>query len=308
MTDDESKSRGFDRLATEQSNPEYRQIDRNSVLEITKLMNSADRTVPAAVTQSLPQIATAIEAIVDRLRAGGRLLYVGSGTSGRLGVLDAAECPPTFGTDPELVQGIIAGGPSALVRSVEGAEDDLPAGEKAIVDAQVDEHDVVVGISASGRTPYAIGAVREGRRRGALTVSLSCTSEAELSVEVDHPLEVVVGPEIVAGSTRLKAGTATKLVLNMISTVTMIKLGRTYGNRMIELSAINTKLADRAVRIIVDVTGTDEASAREALAQADRRVKVAIVMINNKLDVTAALALLATHNGQLDAVLRASAS
>jgi N-acetylmuramic acid 6-phosphate etherase len=305
MTDDENMSRGFESLATEQSDPEYRQIDRHSVLEIAQLMNSADRTVPVAITRSLPAIADAIEAIVGRLRSGGRLFYVGSGTSGRLGVLDAAECPPTFGTDPELVQGVIAGGPDALVRSIEGAEDDFPAGADAIVKAEVDANDVVVGISASGRTPYAIGAVREARRRGALTVWVACTSAAELSAEVDHPLEVVVGPEIVAGSTRLKAGTATKLVLNMISTVTMIKLGRTYGNRMVELSAINTKLADRAVRIIVDVTGADEATARETLARADRRVKVAIIMINHKLDALGARALLAAHDGQLDAALRA---
>jgi N-acetylmuramic acid 6-phosphate etherase len=301
MTDD-----GFDRLATEASDPEHRQIDELPALEIAQLMNLADATVPAMVARSLPDIAAAVEAIVERLRGGGRLLYAGAGTSGRLGVLDAAECPPTFGTAPELVQGIIAGGPEALVRSVEGAEDDGSAGAEAIAAAEAGPGDVVVGISASGRTPYVLGAIAEARRRGALTASIACTPDAAVSAVVDHPLEVVVGAEVVAGSTRLKAGTATKLVLNMISTVTMIKLGRTYGNRMIEVSAINAKLVDRAVRIIMDVTGTAEATAQEALAAADRRVKVAIVMINYGVDAPAARAVLAAHNEELDAALQAA--
>lgn len=293
-------SDGFASLATEQSDPRYREIDRLPVAEIGRLMNAADTTVPAAVERQLPAIAAAIEAIVDRLSDSGRMVYIGAGTSGRLGVLDAAECPPTFGTHPDLVQGIIAGGPDALVRSLEGTEDDVDAGAAAVDDAGVGPRDVVVGISASGRTPYVVAAVAEARRRGALTVGICCTTGGPLSAEVDHPVEVVVGPEVIAGSTRLKAGTATKLVLNMISTITMIKLGRTYGNRMVELSAMNVKLADRATRIIVDVTGAEPAAAREALEAAGRQVKVAIVMIQRSMSADQARDLLAARGGRLD--------
>lgn len=296
-------SDGFASLATEQSDPRYGDIDRLSVLEIARLMNAADAEVPAAVGRTLPAIAATIDAVVERLSDTGRLLYVGAGSSGRLAVLDAAECPPTFGTHPELVQGIIAGGPDALMRSIEGSEDDSAGGAAAIAEASAGPRDVVIGISASGRTPYVVGAVGEARRRGALTAGIACTTGGALSRSVDHPIEVVVGPEVIAGSTRLKAGTATKLVLNMISTITMIKLGRTYGNRMVELSAMNSKLADRATRIITDVTGVDERSAREALEDAGRHVKVAIVMIEHGVDAAGARAILDARDGRLDAVL-----
>ena len=296
-------SDGFASLATEQSDPRYGDIDRLSVLEIARLMNAADAEVPMAVGRTLPAIAATIDAVVERLNDSGRLLYVGAGSSGRLAILDAAECPPTFGTHPDLVQGIIAGGPDALIRSIEGSEDDSAGGAAAIVDAAAGPKDVVIGISASGRTPYVVGAVGEARRRGALTAGIACTIGGALSRSVDHPIEVVVGPEVIAGSTRLKAGTATKLILNMISTITMIKLGRTYGNRMVELSAMNSKLADRATRIITDVTGSDERSARKALEDAGRHVKVAIVMIEYGVDAAGGRALLDAKDGRLDAVL-----
>ena len=293
-------SDGFASLATEQSDPRYGDIDRLSVLDIARLMNAADAEVPVAVGTALPTIASTVDAVVERLSDSGRLLYIGAGSSGRLAVLDAAECPPTFGTHPDLVQGIIAGGPNALVRSLEGSEDDSAGGAAAIANVGAGPMDVVVGISASGRTPYVVAAVAEARRRGALTAGIACTVGGPLSQGVDYPIEVIVGPEVIAGSTRLKAGTATKLVLNMISTITMIKLGRTYGNRMIELSAMNTKLADRAIRIIVDVTGADERRARQALEDAGRHVKVAIVMLEHGVDAAAAQALLDARGGRLD--------
>jgi N-acetylmuramic acid 6-phosphate etherase len=289
---------GFAGLTTEASDPRYADIDQLSVTEIATLMNAADATVPGAVGAVIPDIAGVVEATVDRLRIGGRLIYVGAGTSGRLAVLDASECPPTFGTDPALVQGLIAGGLGALVRSIEGAEDDPEGGAADIGDMGIGPNDVVIGISASGHARYVIGAVAEARERGAVTVGLCCSDDGPLLDHVDHRLRIVVGPEVIAGSTRLKAGTATKLVLNMISTITMVKLGRTYGNRMIELSASNDKLADRARRIIVDVTGVTEDQAAVVLAAADRNVKVAIVMIEHDLDADGARAMLAANGGR----------
>lgn len=296
---------GFAGLTTEASDPRYADIDQLSVMEIATLMNAADATVPGAVGACIPDVATVVEATVDRLRKGGRLIYVGAGTSGRLAVLDASECPPTFGTDPALVQGLIAGGPGALVKSVEGAEDDADGGAADIRSVGIGPDDVVVGISASGHARYVIGAVTEAREHGALTVGLCCSEDGPLLEYVTHRLRIVVGPEVIAGSTRLKAGTATKLVLNMISTITMIKLGRTYGNRMIELSASNDKLADRAVRIIVDVTGVTPDHATDTLTAADRNVKVAIVMIEHDLDAEGARALLSATGGRFGPTHRA---
>ncbi|NUR85352.1 MAG: N-acetylmuramic acid 6-phosphate etherase [Nonomuraea sp.] len=281
--------------STEQSDPRYSQIDRLPTEEIAGLMNEADAAVPAAVALAVPAISAAIDAIAARMAAGGRLLYVGAGTSGRLAVLDASECPPTFGTDPSLVQGIIAGGPDALTRSVEGAEDDAPAGAAALAALETGELDSVVGISASGRAPFVLGALEEAARLGALTVALSCNADSPLSAAAEHGIEVVVGPEVVTGSTRLKAGTATKLVLNMISTIVMVRLGRTYGNKMIEMSAMNSKLARRAVRMVVDITGVAEDVAELALQQAGGHAKVAVVMIDRGLDADAARALLASQ-------------
>ncbi|GII32722.1 N-acetylmuramic acid 6-phosphate etherase [Planotetraspora mira] len=292
-------------LATEQSDPRYSRIDTLPTEEIARLMNEADAAVPAAVAKAVPVISAAVDGIAARISMGGRLLYVGAGTSGRLAVLDASECPPTFGTDPDLVQGIIAGGEPALTRSVEGAEDDAEAGAEAIRAKGVGPGDSVVGISASGRAPYVVAAVAEARRRGALTVALACNTGTPLGAEADHAVEVIVGPEIVTGSTRLKAGTAQKLVLNMISTITMIRCGRTYGNRMIEVSASNSKLVDRAVRIVAEVTGADISVAREALEGADHDVKTAVVMVQCGFSADRARALLADRGGRLDTALGA---
>ncbi|SDG28068.1 N-acetylmuramic acid 6-phosphate etherase [Sinosporangium album] len=290
-------------LFTEQSDPRYSGIDRLTTEEVARLMNDADTAVPAAVAQAIPQISAAIDGVADRMKRGGRLIYVGAGTSGRLAVLDASECPPTFGTRPETVQGVIAGGLPAMTRSVEGAEDDAGAGAAAIADRDIGPLDSVVGISASGRAPYVVGALDEAARRGALTIGLSCNRGTPVSNAAQHPIEVIVGPEIVTGSTRLKAGTAQKLVLNMISTITMIRLGRTYGNSMIEVSPVNSKLTDRATRLVTQITGAGQPAARAALEAADWQVKVAVVVIRHGLDADAARTLLAAHGDNLDAVL-----
>ncbi|WP_043639172.1 N-acetylmuramic acid 6-phosphate etherase [Nonomuraea candida] len=290
-------------LSTEQSDPRYSQIDRLPTERIARLMNQADAAVPAAVAVAIPAISAAIDAISDRMAQGGRLLYVGAGTSGRLAVLDASECPPTFGTDPSLVQGVIAGGPEALTRSVEGAEDDAEAGAAALKDLEVGPLDSVVGVSASGRAPFVLGALAEAAARGALTVALSCNDDAPLSAAAEHAIEVVVGPEVVTGSTRLKAGTAQKLVLNMISTISMVKLGRTYGNKMIEMSAMNSKLAGRAMRIVSDITGADRETAGAALDAAGGQAKIAVLMIRHGLDAEAARELLESHGERLSDAL-----
>ncbi|WP_433359101.1 N-acetylmuramic acid 6-phosphate etherase [Streptosporangium sp. CA-115845] len=293
-------------LSTEQSDPRYNRIDLLSTEQVARLMNAADSTVPAAVAASIPEISAAIDAVVARMKAGGRLFYVGAGTSGRLAVLDASECPPTFGTDPELVQGVIAGGSPALTRSVEGAEDDQQGGAAAIAERGVGALDSMVGISASGRAPFVLGALAEASRRGALTVGLSCNVATPLSAAALHPIEVVVGPEVVTGSTRLKAGTAQKLVLNMISTIAMVRLGRTYGNTMIEVSAMNSKLADRAARMVSDITGAALPVSRSALEAAEWHVKVAVLMIEHGLDADGARVLLERHGDRLEAALEAA--
>ncbi|MFB4290477.1 N-acetylmuramic acid 6-phosphate etherase [Nonomuraea sp. ATR24] len=290
-------------LSTEQSDPRYSQIDRLPTAQLARLMNQADAAVPAAVAVAIPAISDAIDAISARMAKGGRLLYVGAGTSGRLAVLDASECPPTFGTDPELVVGIIAGGPDALTRSIEGAEDDAAAGAAALAELEVGELDSVVGVSASGRAPFVLGALAEAARRGALTAALSCNDGAPLSAAAEHAIEVVVGPEVVTGSTRLKAGTAQKLVLNMISTISMVRLGRTYGNKMIEMSAMNSKLAGRAVRMVSDITGADHDAAGKALDAAGGHAKIAVVMLKHGLDADGARALLESHGERLSDAL-----
>ncbi|MEO3855947.1 N-acetylmuramic acid 6-phosphate etherase [Acrocarpospora sp. B8E8] len=290
-------------LVTEQSDPRHRRIDRLPTEEIARRMNAADATVPGAVALAIPAISAAIDAIAARMARGGRLLYVGAGTSGRLAVLDASECPPTFGTDPDLVCGIIAGGAEALVRSVEGAEDDAGAGAAAIRAEGAGSLDSVVGISASGRAPFVVAAVTEARRVGALTVGLSCNTGGPLSAAAHHAIEVVVGPEVVTGSTRLKAGTAQKLVLNMISTITMIKCGRTYGNHMVEMAATNTKLADRAARIVSDITGVGLYDARAILEAADLELKTAVIMIERRVTAEHARVILAASGERLDNAL-----
>ncbi len=290
-------------MLTEQADPRYADIDLASVRDLALLMNDADATVPAAVRAAMDQIAPAIEAIADRLGAGGRLFYVGAGSGGRIGVLDAAECMPTFNTPPGLVQGIIAGGPPAILVAQEGAEDDDVAGASVVSEHAIGLADVLVGIAASGRTPYVVAAIGAARRRGALTVSLSCNRDTPLSRAAELPIEVLVGPEVLAGSTRLKAGTAQKLVLNMISTIAMVRMGKTYGNLMVDLRATNAKLRERSIRIVQDVTGADRARAGAALREADNEVKLAILIIKRDIDVTEARRRLAAAHGRLRVVL-----
>lgn len=280
-----SAGEGLDALLTERADPRYAHLDEASVVELAALMNEADASVPAAIGAAMGAIVPAIEAITERLARGGRLRYVGAGTAGRIGVLDASECPPTFGTPPDLVRGIIAGGPQALTEALEGAEDDVDAGAGAIAADTIGPLDAVVGVAASGRTPFVIGALREARARGALTVALSCNRDAPISREAALAIEVPVGPEVLAGSTRLKAGTAQKLVLNMISTITMVRLGKTWGNLMVDLRATNEKLRERAIRIVQQVTGCSRDAAIEALGTADWEVKPAALMVGRGLSV-----------------------
>lgn len=297
----------LEQLLTEQVDDRYATIDTASVAELARLMNEADSTVPAAVQRAFPQIVPAIEAVTQRLAGGGRLLYIGAGSAGRMGVLDAAECPPTFNTPPELVRAIIAGGGQALQVAVEGAEDDVAAGAAAVATHGVGAGDAVVGIAASGRTPFVIAAVRAARERGALTVGLSCNQDTPLSHEALHPIEVLVGPEVVAGSTRLKAGTAQKLVLNMISTIAMVRIGKTYGNLMVDLRVTNHKLRERALRIVARVSGASRADAEMALEVAGFDVKLAIVMLGGPSSMEEATKRLAAHGGRLREALEASA-
>jgi len=265
-------------LTTEQTNPNTTEIDRLPTLDALRLINAEDGKVSLAVSEVLPAVAQAVEAIAARLGRGGRLIYVGTGTSGRLGVLDAAECAPTFGVSPELVQGIIAGGYEACHRAVEASEDDRAGGAKDLAARNVTAADAVVGIAAGGRTPYTIGAVEYARSVGALTVGVTCNRETALARAVEIPIEPIVGPEVIAGSTRLKAGTAQKLVLNMLSTMTMVRLGYVTGNRMSNMQTRNIKLRERAVGIVQTECGIDGASAREALEQSNWDLPVAIIM------------------------------
>ncbi|GAA2270445.1 N-acetylmuramic acid 6-phosphate etherase [Streptomyces ruber] len=295
-------------MTTEAFRPELSEIDRLPTLEIAEIMNGEDATVPPAVATQLPRIAAAIDAIAARMSRGGRLIYAGAGTAGRLGVLDASECPPTFNTDPEQVVGVIAGGRDAVITSVEGAEDsrELAAGDLDALALTAD--DTVVGVSASGRTPYAIGAVEHARARGALTVGLACNADSALAAAADHGIEVVVGPELLTGSTRLKAGTAQKLVLNMLSTITMIRLGKTYGNLMVDVRASNEKLRARSRRIVSLATGAADKEIEDALAATDGEVKNAILMILGEVDGPTATRLLRESDGHLRAALRATAT
>jgi len=264
---------------TEQTNPNTTEIERLPTLEALRIINSEDRKVAEAVEKVLPAIARAVDAIVERLERGGRMFYTGTGTSGRLGVLDAAECPPTFGVSPDLVQGVIAGGYDACYKAVEASEDDREAGAKDLQARGVTAEDVVVGIAASGRTPYTIGAVEYARQIGALTVCITCNENTAIARAVEIPIEPIVGPEVIAGSTRLKSGTAQKLVLNMLSTMAMVRLGYVIGNRMTNLKTRNTKLRARALGILMDECGLDETTARSVLETADWDLRVAIVMV-----------------------------
>jgi len=288
---------------TEKRNPRSADIDTLSTLEIVDLINTEDALVAPAVGRQRQAIAAAVDMVVERLRGGGRLFYVGAGTSGRLGVLDASECPPTFGVEPTLVQGIIAGGHGALVRAVEGAEDDRQAGAAAIDEHGVTERDAVVGLAACGLTPYVRGALERAGRIGAGTAFVTCAPEVADLVPAEIVINPVVGPEVVTGSTRMKAGTATKLVLNTLTTTAMIRLGKVYGNLMVDLQATNAKLRDRAVRIVMEVTGLCRAEARDLLARAAGRVKPAIVMHYRKVALPEALEILERHDQSLRAAI-----
>ncbi|MFH9223045.1 N-acetylmuramic acid 6-phosphate etherase [Streptomyces lydicus] len=296
----------LDALTTEAFRPDLAEIDRRSTLDIARTMNDEDAAVPAAVAARLPEIAAAIDATAARMARGGRLVYAGAGTAGRLGVLDASECPPTFNTDPSQVLGLIAGGPSALVSAVEGAEDSRELAAEDLSTIGLTALDTVVGISASGRTPYAVGAVEHARARGALTIGLSCNAGSALAAAAEHGIEVVVGPELLTGSTRLKAGTAQKLVLNMLSTITMIRLGKTYGNLMVDVRASNDKLRARSRRIVALATGAGEPEIEAALSRTDGEVKNAILTLLGDVDGPTAARLLDASGGHLRAALAAA--
>ena len=288
-------------LVTEQRRPDLADLDLRGTVDLVALMADDQALVMAAISAERDRIAAAIDAVVERLRRGGRLIYVGAGTAGRMGVLDAAECPPTFNTDR--VIGVIAGSSAAVGSAREGVEDDAEAGAAALDMLAVSADDAVVGIAASGRTPYTIGAVKHARRAGAVTVGISSNPNAELSRYVDHPLELVTGPEVIAGSTRLKAGTAQKVVLNIISTVVMVRLGKTFGNLMVDVRTTNVKLRDRAKRIVADATGAAPDRASAALEAAGGDVKVAIVMLLAGVDAGQASELLDATDGSVRAAL-----
>ena len=291
-------------LITEQRNPNSMHVDSLSALDIVQLMNDEDKQVPLAIEKCLPQIAQAVECIVAAFQQGGRLVYIGAGTSGRLGVLDASECPPTFGVSPEMVKGIIAGGERALRHPIEGAEDSKA---QAVIDLQTiqfSSKDVLVGIAASGRTPYVIGALEYAKSLGSVTVSIASNPNSAMANIVDIAIDTVVGPEVLTGSSRLKSGTAQKLVLNMLTTASMILMGKCYQNLMVDVQASNEKLKARAIHIVMQATDCDKALAEETLKQADQNAKLAIMMILSGLDRVQAEALLEKNHGKLQFALK----
>jgi N-acetylmuramic acid 6-phosphate etherase len=290
-------------LKTEQRNPSTMELDKLSPIEIVTIMNDEDAKVAAAVKLLLPEISKAVEAIVARLRQGGRVIYIGAGTSGRLGVLDASECPPTFSTTDEFI-GIMAGGDAAIRVAVEGAEDSSDLGIEDLTKISVSSKDVVVGLAASGRTPYVLGAVNYARQRGAVTIALTCNPGSDLGKIADIAINIAVGPEVLTGSTRLKSGTAQKMVLNMLSTASMVRCGKTYGNLMVDVKATNLKLAERTVKIVKEATGCDDEFARETLEKCNYRPKTAIVMILADCDEESALKRLESARGFVREAIR----
>ena len=286
-------------LLTEQVNVNSANLDRLSTLDLVDLFNREDMNTLDAIAGAKQELAQAIDIIADSLRQGGRLFYIGAGTSGRLGVLDAAECPPTFCTPPELVQGILAGGVGALIKSSEGLEDIASDGAQAMVEHQIGQHDVVVGITAGGTTPYVHGAIESAKQRGAKTIFIACVPANQVASIADIDIRLPVGPEILSGSTRLKSGTVTKMALNILSTGTMVKLGKVYGNRMVDVAVTNTKLLDRALQIIQDLTQLERDAASELLSASNKSVKVALLMHWNQIDRSTAEAILAQNHGQL---------
>lgn len=295
------------RLTTERRNPASAHIDSCTTLEMVTIMQQEDSKIAAAIQKILPDIARAIDETSLRLQEGGRLFYLGAGTSGRLGILDASECPPTYGTDPELVQGLIAGGIPAIFRAQEGAEDTPGLAVHDLKEHGFSAKDVLVGIAASGRTPYVIGGLKYARELGALTIALACSEHAEIAALADIALTPVTGPEVVTGSTRMKAGTAQKLVLNMLSTGTMIKLGKVYGNLMVDVKASNKKLEERAIRIVMEGSGCKRTEAEKALKGADGHAKLAILMVVAGVSAGEGKALLERTSGHLAAAIRLAA-
>ena len=286
-------------LITEKSNPNTLNLHEMSALEIVQTMNAEDVTISQAVQRALPEIASAVDLIMGRLEKGGRVLYVGAGTSGRLGILDASECPPTFGTPPETVQGIIAGGETVMTDMEEGEEDDRIAGKAAIQNKKVDRRDAVVGISASGTTPFVLAALETAREQGTGTIGLACNEHSPLLENVDVAIGVPVGPEVLAGSTRLKAGTAQKMVLNMLSTATMVRLGKVYKNRMVDMQATNKKLVSRAEEMVAELGEVSHQTASDLLNQSGNRVKIAIVMARFGVSSDEAVKRLQASRGNL---------
>ncbi len=293
-------------LLTEQVNQLSQNLDQLSTLELVDLFNTEDQQTIAAIAGARQELARAIEATAAGMRQGGRLFYIGAGTSGRLGVLDAAECPPTFCTPPEMVQGILAGGAGALLKSSEGLEDIAADGAQAMTDHQVGQHDVVVGITAGGTTPYVHGALQAAKKCGATTVLIACVPLEQVPAAADIDIRVPVGPEILTGSTRLKSGTVTKMALNIISTGTMVQLGKVYGNRMVDVAVTNSKLHDRALRMLQDLTDLDQPTASNLLEASGRSVKLALLMHWTGVDPVDGQKILATHQGQLRLALAAA--
>ena len=286
-------------LTTESRNQNTLDIDRVSTIEMVKKINDEDKKVAEAVEKELPQIAEAIDGIVERLKKGGRLIYIGAGTSGRLGILDASECPPTYGVSEELVQGVIAGGQEAIFRAQEGAEDSKELAINDLKEKNITKLDVIVGLAASGRTPYVIGGLEYANEIGALTISVTCNANSAVANTAQIAISPVVGPEVVTGSTRLKSGTAQKLVLNMLSTGSMIKLGKVYGNLMVDVQSTNEKLVERAKKIVSEATGVDTDIAAEYLNETKSNVKLAIFMILSKLSLDEAKNKLEKHDGYI---------
>jgi N-acetylmuramic acid 6-phosphate etherase len=291
-------------LVTEQINPASVDLDARPTLEMLRVFNDEDRKVALAVEQVLPRVAAAVDGIAERLRAGGRLFYIGAGTSGRLGVLDASECPPTFNVPPGLVTGIIAGGDPALKRATEASEDDPAAGARDLDAHGFTAQDALVGLAASGRTPYVLGAIEHARRLGALTIGVACAPQSALGQSAEIAIDVPVGPEVITGSTRLKSGTAQKLVLNMISSGVMVRLGYVFSNLMVNVQPRNEKLVDRAQRIIMAIAGVERAPAAQALEDSGRNVRIAIVMARLGLSRDAAVARLAARGGRVREALQ----
>jgi N-acetylmuramic acid 6-phosphate etherase len=295
--DTEMIEENLELLTTESRNQQTMQIDTAEAIDILRIMNEQDQLVALAVKEVLPEVEAAVQFVFESFKNGGRLIYLGAGTSGRLGVLDAVECPPTFSTEPEMVVGLMAGGEGAFLKAVEGAEDDPELGVNDLKQLELTENDTVIGIAASGRTPYVIGALRYARSIGAKTVALSCNKNAKISKEADQAIEVIVGPEVLTGSTRLKSGTAHKMILNMISTSSMILLGKAYENLMVDVKVSNLKLKERAIGIIRKITGVSYEVALETLEKSDLQVKTAIVMIMTETTKQQAEELLDAANG-----------